>query len=81
MAVAAEGQQSHFACPIDARRAGIETIRTWRWQVTWVSEHFLGREAKRKYLGLLQTLDESFTSQESWRVLDTLDIHFANFEE
>jgi hypothetical protein len=46
-----------------------------------VSEHFLGREAKRKYLGLLQTLDESFTSQESWRVLDTLDIHFANFEE
>ena len=42
---------------------------------------FLGREAKRKYLGVLHTLDESFISEESRKVLDTLNIRFANFEE
>jgi ABC-type sugar transport system ATPase subunit len=79
------GQQSHFARPIDARRAGIETI----YQDLALAENlgvsaniFLGREAKRKHLGgVVHTLDENFMDQESRKVLDTLDIRFANFEE
>jgi ABC-type sugar transport system ATPase subunit len=80
-----QGERAHFARPIDARRAGIETI----YQDLALSGNlgvsaniFMGREAKRKYFGgIVQTLDETFMNAASRKVLDTLDIHFANFGE
>ena len=78
------GERSYFARPIDARRAGIETIYqdlALAGNLGVSANIFLGREAKRKYLGVLHTLDESFMSEESRKVLDTLNIRFANFEE
>ena len=42
----------------------------------------MGREVKRKYLGgFFHTLDEAFMNGASRKVLDTLDIRFANFGE
>lgn len=78
------GKRSYFARPIDARQAGIETIYqdlALAGNLGVSANIFLGREAKRKYLGVLHTLDESFMSEESRKVLDTLNIRFANFEE
>ena len=78
------GERSYFARPIDARQAGIETIYqdlALAGNLGVSANIFLGREAKRKYLGVLHTLDESFMSEESRKVLDTLNIRFANFEE
>jgi ABC-type sugar transport system ATPase subunit len=79
------GQRVHFARPIDARRAGIETIYqdlALAGNLGISANIFLGREAKRKYLrGALHTLDEMFMSDASRKVLETLNIRFANFEE
>jgi ABC-type sugar transport system ATPase subunit len=42
----------------------------------------MGRETKKKYLGgLFHTLDEAFMNSASRKVLDTLQIRFANFGE
>jgi ABC-type sugar transport system ATPase subunit len=42
----------------------------------------MGREAKRKYLGgVVHTLDETCMYAASQKVLDTLDIRFANLEQ
>jgi ribose transport system ATP-binding protein len=79
------GERIHFARPIDARKAGIETIYqdlALAGNLGVSANIFLGREAKRKYLrGMLHTLDEIFMNDESKKVLDTLKIRFANFEE
>jgi ABC-type sugar transport system ATPase subunit len=79
------GQRAHFARPIDARQAGIETIYqdlALAGNLGVSANIFLGREAKKKYLGgIVHTLDEAFMSAESSKVLDTLDIRFANFAE
>jgi ABC-type sugar transport system ATPase subunit len=80
-----QGQRMRFARPIDARRAGIETI----YQDLALADNlgisaniFMGREVKRKYLGgVVHTLDETFMTAESRKVLNTLDIRFANFGE
>jgi ribose transport system ATP-binding protein len=80
-----QGQRMRFARPIDARRAGIETI----YQDLALADNlgisaniFMGREVKRKYLGgVVHTLDETFMNAESRKVLNTLDIRFANFGE
>jgi len=80
-----QGKRVHFAHPIDARKAGIETI----YQDLALASNlgvsaniFMGREAKQKVLGgLVNTLDETFMGEESKKVLDTLDIRFANFGE
>ena len=43
---------------------------------------FLGREVKTKYLGgLVHTLNENLMNTASKKVLDALDIRFANFSE
>jgi ABC-type sugar transport system ATPase subunit len=80
-----QGQRTHFARPIDARRAGIETIYqdlALAGNLGVSANIFMGREVKRNYLGgLVHTLNETFMDTESQRVLDSLDIHFANFEE
>jgi ribose transport system ATP-binding protein len=80
-----QGQRVNFARPIDARQAGIETIYQDLALVgnLGVSANiFLGREMKKKYLGgAVRTLDEAFMNAESEKVLDTLNIRFANFGE
>jgi ABC-type sugar transport system ATPase subunit len=79
------GERSYFARPIDARRAGIETIYqdlALAGNLGVSANIFLGREVKRKYLGgIVHTLDENFMNEQSQKVLDTLDIRFTNFEE
>lgn len=79
------GQRANFARPIEARRAGIETIYqdlALAGNLGVSANIFMGREVKKKYLGgLIHTLDEALMSAASQRVLDTLDIHFANFGE
>jgi ribose transport system ATP-binding protein len=80
-----QDQRAHFARPIDARRAGIETIYqdlALAGNLGVSANIFMGREAKRKHLGgAVQTLDETFMNAASRKVLDMLDIHFANFGE
>ena len=79
------GQRVHFAHPIDARAAGIETI----YQDLALAPNlgvsaniFMGREIKKKYLGgVVHTLDEAFMNSASRKVLNTLQIRFANFGE
>jgi len=80
-----QGQRSHFARPIDARRAGIETIYqdlALAGNLGVSANIFMGREVKRKYLGgMVHTLDETYMKVASQKVLDTLNIRFANFGE
>jgi len=80
-----QGQRVRFARPIDARQAGIETIYqdlALAGNLGVSANIFLGREAKKKHLGgAVHTLDETFMNAESAKVLDTLDIRFANFGE
>jgi len=80
-----QGQRIHFARPMDSREAGIETIYqdlALAGNLGVSANIFLGREAKRKYLGgVVHTLDETFMNAASQKVLDTLNIRFANFEE
>jgi ABC-type sugar transport system ATPase subunit len=74
------GQRCQFARPVDARRAGIETI----YQDLALANNldvpaniFLGRERKRSYLGgLVRTLDELAMQNESQAALNALEIHF-----
>jgi ABC-type sugar transport system ATPase subunit len=80
-----QGQRVHFARPIDARQAGIETIYqdlALAGNLGVSANIFLGREVKKKHLGgLVKTLDENFMNTASEKVLDTLEIRFANFGE
>ena len=59
-----QGKRVPFARPIDAREAGIETIYqdlALAGNLGVSANIFLGREAKRKYLGgSVHTLDEAF---------------------
>jgi len=78
-----QGKRTAFSRPIEARQAGIETIYqdlALAGNLTISANIFMGREAKKRYLGgLIRTLDEKFMLEESMKVLDTLDIHFSNF--
>jgi ABC-type sugar transport system ATPase subunit len=80
-----QGERVRFARPIDSREAGIETIYqdlALAGNLGASANIFLGREVKRRYLGgLVKTLDENFMNAASAKVLDTLDIRFANFGE
>jgi ribose transport system ATP-binding protein len=80
-----QGQPVRFARPIDARQAGIETIYqdlALAGNLGVSANIFLGREVKKKHLGgVVHTLDENFMDAASARVLDTLNIRFANFGE
>ena len=80
-----EGRRSQFSRPIDARREGIETI----YQDLALANNldvsaniFLGREAKKIYLGgLIRTLDEAHMLRESRTTLESLEIHFPNLQQ
>jgi len=80
-----EGRPSKFARPIDARQQGIETI----YQDLALASNldvganiFLGREAKKRYLGgLVRVLDEPHMLRESQAALRSLEIHFPNLRQ
>jgi len=80
-----QGKRRHFAGPMDARREGIETI----YQDLALANNldvganiFLGREAKRRYLGgLIKTLDEGLMLRESAAALQKLEIYFPSLTE
>jgi ABC-type sugar transport system ATPase subunit len=75
-----DGAPIQFASPMDARRAGIETI----YQDLALANNldvganiFLGREVKTRRLGgLVQTLDDRHMREESRATLDSLQIRF-----
>jgi ABC-type sugar transport system ATPase subunit len=74
-----------FASPMDARRAGIETI----YQDLALANNldvganiFLGREVKTRRLGgLVQTLDDKRMREQSRQTLDSLHIRFPSMTE
>ncbi|MFV2063508.1 MAG: ATP-binding cassette domain-containing protein [Chloroflexota bacterium] len=80
-----EGQEVKFSKPIEARRAGIETI----YQDLALAENldvsaniFLGRELKKRYLfGAVRTLDEKRMLGESSTVLDSLGIEIPQMRK
>ncbi|MBV9229393.1 MAG: sugar ABC transporter ATP-binding protein [Chloroflexi bacterium] len=76
-----DGNEVHFATPLEARRQGIETI----YQDLALCENldassniFLGRERLRRQLGLFKVLDRGYMLKESQQVLDQLDIKIPN---
>jgi ABC-type sugar transport system ATPase subunit len=79
-----QGARVRFPSPIDARRAGIETIYqdlALAGNLNVSANIFLGREVKRSYLGgVVRTLDEDHMLDESERILDTLEIKIPNFK-
>ncbi len=80
-----EGRPRNFATPMDARRAGIETIYqdlALANNLDVAANIFLGREVKKHYLGgLVNTLDEHKMLTESEAALDKLEIHFPNLRQ
>jgi ABC-type sugar transport system ATPase subunit len=78
-----EGQRVQFTRPIEARRAGIETIYqdlALAGNLDVSANIFLGREVKKSsFGGLVKTLDEQFMLSEAKHILETLDIKFPNF--
>ncbi|MBL8156569.1 MAG: sugar ABC transporter ATP-binding protein [Anaerolineae bacterium] len=80
-----QGQRVHFSRPIDARRAGIETIYqdlALANNLNVPANIFLGREVKKRSLvGFVRTLDETFMQAESQKILDSLDIRFPSLSQ
>jgi ABC-type sugar transport system ATPase subunit len=80
-----QGQRVHFSRPIDARRAGIETIYqdlALANNLNVPANIFLGREVKKRSLaGFVRTLDEAFMQAESQKILDSLDIRFPSLSQ
>jgi ABC-type sugar transport system ATPase subunit len=80
-----DGAQVAFASPMDARRAGIETI----YQDLALANNldvganiFLGREVKTRRLGgLIKTLDDRHMREQSLQTLDSLQIRFPTLTE
>jgi ABC-type sugar transport system ATPase subunit len=80
-----DGRPVQFTTPMDARRAGIETI----YQDLALANNldvganiFLGREVKTRLLGgLIQTLDDKHMREESRQTLDSLQIRFPTLTE
>ena len=82
--ISLDGQVVRFARPLEARRAGIETIYqdlALAGNLDVSANIFLGREMKRRHLGgLVNTLDERRMATESHAVLDSLGIRIPRFE-
>ena len=80
-----DGAAVAFTSPMDARRAGIETI----YQDLALANNldvganiFLGREVKTRRLGgLIQTLDDRHMREELQQTLDSLQIRFPTLTE
>lgn len=80
-----EGRHVRFSRPIEARKAGIETIYqdlALAGNLNVSANIFLGREIKKRYLGgSIQTLDEANMLDESQKILNTLEIRIPKFSE
>ena len=80
-----EGQRVHFAHPIEARDAHIETIYqdlALAGNLNVGANIFMGREIQKRYLGgLIKTLDNEFMLKESQKLLDRLKIHIPDYEQ
>jgi ABC-type sugar transport system ATPase subunit len=77
-----DGKPVRFARPIDAHRAGIETIYqdlALAGNLDVSANIFLGREIKKRYLPGFATLDEKKMLAESRDVLDSLGIRIPRF--
>ncbi len=77
------GEQAHFARPIDAQRAGIETIYqdlALAGNLDVSANIFLGRELRKRLLPGVSTLDERRMLAESRTVLDSLGIRIPRFK-
>ena len=80
-----DGRRTHFTTPMDARSAGIETI----YQDLALANNldvganiFLGREVKKKrFGGIVQTLDDKLMLRESSKTLDSLQIRFPTLTQ
>ena len=80
-----DGAPVEFTSPMDARRVGIETI----YQDLALANNldvganiFLGREVKkRRFGGLVQTLDDRLMLEESRHTLESLQIRFPTLAE
>jgi ABC-type sugar transport system ATPase subunit len=78
------GQEITSHTPAEIRDRGIETI----YQDLALAENldvganvFLGKEKKRKILGLISVTDDDFMRQEAVKVLDRLDIHIPSLKQ
>jgi ABC-type sugar transport system ATPase subunit len=77
-----EGEAVRFAKPIDARRAGIETIYqdlALAGNLDVSANIFLGREVRKRVVPGVHTLDEKRMLAESRKVLESLDIRIPRF--
>ena len=77
------GEQVKFARPIDAQRAGIETIYqdlALAGNLDVSANIFLGREMKKRLLPGVSTLDEKRMLAESQTILDSLGIRIPRFK-
>ena len=78
-----KGAPVSFSTPIDARDAGIETIYqdlALAGNLDVSANIFMGREAKKRYLGgLVRTLEDEYMLAEAKSVLDSLDIRIPNY--
>ncbi|MBN2470438.1 MAG: sugar ABC transporter ATP-binding protein, partial [Anaerolineae bacterium] len=80
-----QGQRVRFTHPIEARDAHIETIYqdlALAGNLDVGANIFMGREAKKSYLGgLIRVLDDQYMLQESRKVLDQLKIHIPELTQ
>ncbi|HEX3052929.1 MAG TPA: ATP-binding cassette domain-containing protein [Aggregatilineaceae bacterium] len=76
------GRRLQIARPSEARDMGIETIYqdlALAGNLNISGNIFLGREIKKRYLGVIPALNEKRMLEESKSVLSTLDIHIPRF--
>lgn len=78
------GRDIRHLSPADVRDTGIETI----YQDLALAENldvganvFLGKEKKKRLLGVIPVTDDEFMSSEAARVLDRLDIHIPSLKQ
>jgi ABC-type sugar transport system ATPase subunit len=78
-----EGHPVRFSRPLDARKAGIETIYqdlALAGNLHVSANIFLGREARKRHLlGAVKTLDERFMLAESQTILESLGIRIPRY--
>jgi ABC-type sugar transport system ATPase subunit len=77
-----QGQRMHVSQPSEARQMGIETIYqdlALAGNLNVAANIFLGREMKKRLLGMVPVLDEKKMSTASKEVLDMLDVHIPSF--
>jgi ABC-type sugar transport system ATPase subunit len=79
-----EGQAVHFANPMDARRLGIEMVYqdyALSNNLDVVANVFMGREAVRYRLGLLQVMNFRYMDQETKNLLERLKIDIPSVRQ